>query len=669
MPHSPRCDFEDRIMAQPAELTRRESIAILIGALCFSAMSRVVRGDTAQGGPVMSYSILPVGQIQPRGWILQQMKDDLAEGIPGHIETYRWELNLHPFLHQNIQPGKATWGIGESEGYWLDGVTRLALCTGDAKRLAQVRTAYDDILARQAADPAGYIGCYNATIRYTPQAGGELWTKSRLFQGMLAFHEFTGEQKYLDAVKKAVALDMQVYSQKNYFDSPDADHGGGVAHAVGYFDTLDYLWRLTGDRAYLDFAVKFYNDFNQVYGGKAHLLSDLVVSNLANPDIKLADHTPHVCEGWYAPALVLSATGREDCRRAVEVGNGKLRYHMAPGGGVIGDEDIRGRPGAGELDHEYCGMTELISSLNRRLQYVGEFADADSAEKVALNDCQGARFHQSAQAVQYLSRDNRKEIPDEKPWRLQYRPVHNAACCALNVGRTMPYYIEGFWMRTVAEPGLAAMLYGPSVLRTKIGTTPVQIEQETVYPFADSVVFRITADQPSHFLLQLRVPGLADNVTVDCPAGITQQSIVGAVQLRGTWKSGDVVSLKFNFPVKTLASSDGKEKYYQRGPLVYAAKFEHLAVKTDQLHLPKGPLVDFWNYHIRRVGDAPEWDYHLDPDRSFQLVSLPNGDSLRPFAAPPIGLKGAMRDPTGKPVDVTLVPMGTTVLRRTSFPA
>ncbi len=648
-------------------MSRRRALAILTGASLLGAIAPALRALSPGAAPARRYSILPVGQIRPRGWILQQMQDDLATGIPGHIQTYAREITKQCYVKQDTGYEPAGWWSAEQEGYWLDGVTRLAILAGDTARLAEMRAAYDAILARQALDPDGYIGCYNAATRYTDaKPDGELWSKSRLFQGMLAFYEFSGEPKYLGAVEKAVALDRRVYAQKNYFARPAAENGG-VAHAIGYFDTLDYLWRITGKREYLDFAMKFYGDFNQVYGTTGKFIADLATDHLSDPARKLADHTPHICEGWYVPALAFTATGDDTYRHACTVADAKLKYHCTPGGAMVGDELVRARPGTGYMEHEYCAMAELVSSLTRRLQYLGEPADADAAEKLALNDGQGARFHQPARAVQYLSCDNRKEIPATAPQNRQYRPLHDAACCALNVGRMMPYYVEGLWLRTEDEPGLAAMRYGPSVVETTIGGARVRIEQETAYPFEDRVVLRVTTDRPAPFLIQLHVPAVAAKASVQCPAGMAQKTVPGGIQLRGTWETGHAIELAFDFPVTRQSSPDG-EQYLQRGPLVFAAKFAHREVKTQQRRMKDGPLADFWDYTIERIDDAAAWDGRLDAGATFEKIAPADGDPLRPFASPPVALRGALRDAAGKPMEVTLVPMGATVLRRVTFP-
>ena len=80
-----------------------------------------------------------------------------------------------------------------------------------------------------------------------------------------------------------------------------------------------------------------------------------------------------------------------------------------------------------------------------------------------------------------------------------------------------------------------------------------------------------------------------------------------------------------------------------------------------------GKPSGFFMWEIKPV--HPErWDFQFDREEHFAKVGLPGGDYETPWANPPIGLRGRMRDPEGVPVGVTLTPLGTSLLRRTSFP-
>ena len=81
------------------------------------------------------------------------------------------------------------------------------------------------------------------------------------------------------------------------------------------------------------------------------------------------------------------------------------------------------------------------------------------------------------------------------------------ACCAGNVTRMLPTYVQRMWM-SAANGGLAAVLYGPSRVAAVVGKKQqtVEIVEETPYPFSEQIKFRILSEVPVEFSLHLRIP-------------------------------------------------------------------------------------------------------------------------------------------------------------------
>jgi len=114
-------------------------------------------------------------------------------------------------------------------------------------------------------------------------------------------------------------------------------------------------------------------------------------------------------------------------------------------------------------------------------------------------------------------------------------------------------------------------------------------------------------------------------------------------------------------PSKTVQSKPGGI-YLQRGPLVYALQFPHEFRALRQLG-----DTGFKNYAVHTV-DNTGWDYSIDPEIPFEIERIPGGDLMHPWQNPPLRLKGKLIDSRGEPVPVSLVPLGSTVLRRVTFP-
>ena len=101
----------------------------------------------------------------------------------------------------------------------------------------------------------------------------------------------------------------------------------------------------------------------------------------------------------------------------------------------------------------------MVTSQNRIMEVKGMTAAADLVERLVFNAGQGGRLPVLT-ACSYCTQDNRQLVNSAgEGFRDGYWPTHGAACCTLNAGRLMPYFVEGMWMRK--DNGLAAMLYRP----------------------------------------------------------------------------------------------------------------------------------------------------------------------------------------------------------------
>ncbi len=607
---------------------------------------------------------LKAGEIMPEGWMKEQIRLDLKEGYISRYDQINHTVTHEVFVHQdristNKYNGLRCWWSGEHEGYWKDGILRMAFLSDNDALKAEAVKWLDEIVAAQ--DDEGYIGIYKAgdeiNCRFHHEAeNGELWAQSRIFQALIAGYEFSGKEAYLTALKKAV--DCTIENDPGNFFDPEKKASGGVSHGIGFFDALWFLHTQIGEKNYADYAVKLYKDFNSAPVRDNDLQTQILLS-----DDKFDKHGAHIAEGFFVPAYIASITGNKKDERAAERAMEKLKYHLTPSGAMVCAENVKENPGSGDAGYEYCGIAELVQALTKLTAINGSAEAAEIAESMTLNAGQGARFPVLT-ALSYVSYDNRIDaLPEKKNDRHAYSAFHNAAaCCTLNGGRLLPYYIEGMWTR--GDASLTAQLYGPCSVNTEVRGVALGLREVTNYPFEDAIRFEVNPAKPLPLMLRFRIPKDAADVKVSGVNGVSKKD--GYVIINRIWKQGDAFTLTFDFPVKKLHEvADSKQAYLKRGPLVYALPIEHeMKVSEDQRGI--NPESGYYKYEItgkNRIG----WDYFMPSDDVFKPV-VEGGDPQHPFADTPIKLKGTMLDSEGNPVSATLVPIGCTVLRRTTFP-
>lgn len=622
-------------------------------------------------GQTPEYQRLKAGEILPDGWIKQQMLRDLEGGITGNLDSIHNSVSQNVFAAQNRTPGTwepgsrgpkvKEWWPAEFEGNWMDGFSGAALLTGSDEDIARVRAWVDAIMKRY--EETGYIGNYAPETRF-PDKGfdGEYWAQSRAMETLLAWYEYTGDQKVLDAVCETVRMTINHYREKgSYFIRPGVD--GGITHGVGYMDTLEWLWRLTGDQFFADAAIWMYEDYNNYKG------MDLQVDNMLDADKPWKDHAPHTAESIHMPAIAAFFGGNEKFAQAAKNVRTKLLRHTNPGGGVTAGhlESIAEVDGGGDECAEYCAKADAVKALSRLIQYDPDPAWGDWMERCTLNAAQGARFHPVDDAVIYLSRDNRL--------RADHRMLHGgreifsaahrtAACCVANAPRMLPAYVNSMWYRSGDGDALFANLYGPSTLKTQIGDTDIQIVQKTGFPFSDEVVMEVEPGEPAEFEVVLRIPPNTGEVKVEAP-GATEVRDENTIRLSKTWEAGDRIKIDFDFQVARHLQHDGRQAYYMWGPLVFA-----LPIPTEKTPFQEIEMVDQpTGYHdfFLKPKDTRLWATLDNPSADFELVRL-DGDPNSPWENPLVALRGTLTHAAGQSFDVELQPMGGTLLRRTTFP-
>ena len=634
------------------------------------------------------FEFLPLGQIKPKGWILEQLNRDLTRGFAGNLD----ELTTHAAtdLFQNrIQNNMehTQWWDSETRGNWLLGYTQMAYLADDPIHKEKVDALLADLKATQ--DPDGYIGIYTEDSRYNhpPGENGELWGQGRALLTMLSYYELTGDASYLAAVEHAAQLTIQQYGPHNpYFAVAGTEDDfllGGLLHGLTYVDVMEWLYSLTGNQAYRDFGVWLYDDFCNLPRHSSH--DDMKLSHLLEPDLPLSGHAAHPAEHLRVPIWSYFMTNRAELKAGVDNAFAKLVRYVVPSGALIGDESIHGLP-LPDMGYEYCTMMELMSSLFSAGQKFGRRVYGDWIENIAFNAAQGARYP-NGEAICYLSSDNRFHALDSTPdsysnhaykfdptldhlwdsapaqdWqhggRFKFSPTHEdvAVCCNPNAVRLMPHYISRMWLRLKDGSGLAAYTYGPAFLNTEINGVKVTIEQVTTYPFAERVTFKISPEQDVTFSLYLRNPRWSAHTAVSAVnAQITEAD--GFYIVTKQWQKGDEVTVSFTAEVTAVLNVNG-EYSVRRGPLQYALPIPHEAQKIKSYSVP-----DYFDYNLvpQDIKQAYQVIF-LDGSKAnlgLTVVKNEDGARKRPFDTPPIILQAGTQ---------RLVPLGSALLRRATFP-
>ncbi len=609
--------------------------------------------------------LLPLNEIAPRGWLAEQISDNLA-GFTGNLDRLVPDLiidddiygrdrltrdvkskdvgNVAEVADWNVQ---YLWWNSETQSNWRDGYVRSAFLVNDRQHLEKVREHVSYILSTQDED--GYLGIYAPDLRYNfTGENGELWAKASLFRELLAYYEFTGDTRVLEAVERGVqnVMDNFRINESTPYYYPNSN--GGNAHGLTFTDVLDRLFQLTGKQEYRDYALFLYKEYS------SHEVSetDIQYPSIIDPEYRLKGHGVHTYEHLRALTIAAFATGNPALERALGIYLQRIERATTPSGGPVGDEWVGGRAAdATTTGYEYCSLQELLHSYAMLTQKTGRMEYADKAEHLFFNAAQGAR-HPEKSAIAYLKTDNSYQMAGNKngheepgskvkQTRYKYSPVHKeaAVCCVPNAGRIAPYYVHNMWLR--ADDGLIASLLGPCEVTTTVKETRVRISEETDYPYDTRIRFTTEVEQPAEFALKIRIPGWAGRVKVSTDHSRVDDMIV----IERRWSGTEEFEVEFEAVPRAEQFND--EYYFACGPLVLARPIE--AEETPAVVY----AVGFRDYEYRSKGEPVIYRY----DGNGQPVKE---EGLR--------FRMSLINPeTGAPEEVVLVPMGGTILRQVTF--
>ncbi|MGV3460548.1 MAG: beta-L-arabinofuranosidase domain-containing protein [Flavobacterium sp.] len=610
-----------------------------------------------------TFTILPFGDVKPGGWIKGQIQDNL-NGYTGHLDELVPDLVVKDDIYGKDRLSKKVkskdvgalgdnegdwqvqflWWNSETQSNWWDGYIRSAILANDKQHLARISKYIDRILATQDKD--GYIGIYDEELRYKfDNENGELWAKTTLLRGLLAWYEHTKDPKVLDAVVRAVDNVMMNWpigkSQPFYSKNPNV---GGLSHGLTFTDVLEQLYYLKGDKKYRDYALFLYKDFSS-----HELNEDAQYKKLRDPNLMLKGHGVHTYEHMRPLAAAYYATGNPALYAAISSFESKIDVTTTASGGPVGDEWILGKPAdATNRGYEYCSLHELLHSYASLYAKKGDADYGQKIEHLFFNAAQGAR-HPDQSCIAYLKSDNSYEMTgglngnnsDKNQTRYKYSPVHQdaAVCCVPNAGRIAPYYVQYMWVKD--GDNLVASLLGPSEVNTTIKSKKVSVREITEYPHGNTITFEVVADN-AEFDLKIRKPDWATSFKVSEKYVEKDNFII----ITKNWKGKSIVKVEFMPEVVKHKDING-ETYFTYGALVLAHPVKGTEAKTKFFPLP---------------GYA-------------DLKYTPENFVVYQYTGAPLRQKGnnlifetILHNPqTGAAEKVTLEPMDKTILRQVTF--
>src|SRR5262249_35936812 len=172
------------------------------------------------------------------------------------------ERLLAGFRHK---PGEHPW-IGEHIGKWMHASTLAWANTDDA----ELRTKLDYAAAElvKAQEPDGYLGTYVPEKRFGlyRESDWDVWSHKYNLMGLLTYYQYTGTDGALNACRKIGDLLINTFGPGKKSILSAGTHVGMAATSV--LEPIVLLYRLSGDKRYLEFAQYIVQSWDEAGGPK-----------------------------------------------------------------------------------------------------------------------------------------------------------------------------------------------------------------------------------------------------------------------------------------------------------------------------------------------------------------------------------------------------------------
>ncbi len=470
----------------------------------------------------------------------------------------------------------------------------------------------DELIAiiSAAQEPDGYLYTPRTVdpTHPAPGAGPARWSwlstshvlydLGHLYAAAVAHFQATGKRTLLSVAIRSADLVCRVFGPSGRHDVPGHEE---IELA------LVKLWRVTGNRKYLDEANFFLNQRGRPHstppptfepGSRFFMYNDLAYRQDHAPVADQTHAAGHAVRAVYLyAAMTDSATllSERPFARAVDAlwrDITSKRMYVTGGLGSVAGTEAFGEDYVlpNKAYAETCASVGGMLWYHRMFLREGDGAYYDTLERTLYN---GYLSGVSLAGDTFFYQN-----PLVSDGSVERRPCFDVACCPANLSRLMAQLPGLVYAQRGRDVYVNLFVGSDAMLR--VGGTTVRLEQRTQYPWQGSVVLRLDTARPVEMGVRIRVPGWArgrampSNLYRFADAAAPEvDKLQPALSVNGhpvplelekgyavvqrTWHRDDVIRLDLPMPVERVLANpavaeDRGRVALERGPIVYCVE-------------------------------------------------------------------------------------------------
>jgi uncharacterized protein len=451
---------------------------------------------------------------------------------------------------------------GHFAGHYLSACALMYASTGD-ERLKQKGTALVAGLAEcQAKFPSGYLSAYPEEFFDRVEKQQRVWapyyTLHKIFAGLLDMAAYCGDSQALEVARKfgdwAIARNARLNDAQMQAMLGN-EHGG-------MNECLANLYALTGEEKYLKLAFRFNH-------------RELIDPFSRREDNLTGKHANTQFPKFIGTAREYELTGDETLRNAVTFfWNTVVKERSYVIGGNSDGEMFTPKEklstALGPNTTETCNTYNMLK-LTRHLFCWNPLADyADYYERGLYNHILASQNPENGMTCYY--------VPLRSGSRKTYGDGENSFWCCTGTGvENHAKYGDSIYFHG-GDSTLFVNLFIASDLNWK--ACGVKVRQETAFPDSDTTKLTFTCDKPVQLNIKIRHPGWSERGMTVAVNGnevlkLSHHSADGWASITRRWKSGDTISVKMPFSLRTEGFTDDPDRFaFLNGPIVLGAQVD-----------------------------------------------------------------------------------------------
>ena len=533
----------------------------------------------------------------PGGWVGERVESNVRHWLlpapdanPGMIEMFRVRDRQPP-------PQLVPWA-GEFAGKYLHSAVESLRVTDDPQLREHVRRFVRDLIATQSDN--GYFGPFPRSQQLL--GNWDLWGHYHIMQGLLEWHELSGDADSLAASVRAADLICDIFlgGSRRVIDAGSDEMNLSIIHGLGR------LHRLTGEPRYLALMREIEKDWERA--------GDYLRTGLAGVDFF---RTPrprweslHGLEGLVE---LWRITGEEEYRTAF-IGHWRsiARNDIRNTGGFSGGEQATGNPWSPSAIETCCTVAWMAMTIDY-LRLSGDPLAVEFLESAFVNAAMGAQHPSGRWWTYNTPMDGVREASAHSIVFQSRAGTPELNCCSVNGPRTLGMLAH--WAAMDDRAGLVINWHGAG----KLITDDVELHCESAWPFdLRKVTWKVVRAPREPLRLRFRIPGWARGPVRGSVNGAEVETGSRLLTITRAWKPNDVVGIEISPELRAVA---GDREALGRVSLYYGPVLLAFDQKLQPVRRGGIPLVDLDRLAEAKIAPGGE---------SAQLiVDLPERDGKR----------------------------------------